>query len=137
MNNRHPWQLKKKSKILRAVLEHCQFSRFTAKMGQMLNWHCCSAGSSKTAPTILIFSIIMCADYSFELISTVHWVPQFVMHNKSILGGSFIHMMIFSHNTSFCMKKRCRLMTFMTTWEREKKENKTSRNSNLVTLRDR
>ena len=39
------------------------------------------------APTILIFSIAMGANSSFELISIVHWVPQFVMHNKSILGG--------------------------------------------------
>ena len=38
------------------------------------------------APTILIFSIAMDADYSFEFISIAHWVPQFFMHNKSILG---------------------------------------------------
>ena len=36
---------------------------------------------------ILIFSIAMGADYSFELISIIHWVRQFFMHNKSILGG--------------------------------------------------
>ena len=36
---------------------------------------------------ILIFSIAMGADYSFELIFIVHRVPQFSMHNKSILGG--------------------------------------------------
>ena len=45
------------------------------------------AGSSKTAGRILIFSIAMVADYSFELISIAHWVPQFFMHNKSILNG--------------------------------------------------
>ena len=45
------------------------------------------AGSSKTAPTILIFLMAMGVDYSFELISIDHWVPQFFMHNKSILGG--------------------------------------------------
>ena len=39
-----------------------------------------------TAPTILIFSIAMGADYSFEPFSIVHWVPQFFMHNKLILG---------------------------------------------------
>ena len=76
MNNRQLWQLKK-IKILGAVLElpakqHCQFSLFTAKMANGLNWQCCLAGSSKTAPTILIFSIAMGADYSFELISIVH-----------------------------------------------------------------
>ena len=37
-----------------------------------LNWQCCLAGSSKTAPRILISSIAMGADYSFELISIVH-----------------------------------------------------------------
>ena len=52
-----------------------------------LNWKCCLAGSSKTAPKVLIFSIAMGADYSFELISIFHWVPQFFMYNKSILGG--------------------------------------------------
>ena len=51
-----------------------------------LNCQCCLAASSKTAPTILIFSIAMGADYSFELISSVHWVPAFFMNNKSILG---------------------------------------------------
>ena len=45
----------------------------------------CLAGISKTASTILIFSIAMGADYSFELISIVHWVPQFFIHDKSIL----------------------------------------------------
>ena len=29
------------------------------------NWQCCLAGSSKMTPRILIFSIAMCADYSF------------------------------------------------------------------------
>jgi hypothetical protein len=32
-----------------------------------LDRQCCLAGSSKTAPRILIFSIAMGADYSFEL----------------------------------------------------------------------
>ena len=47
-----------KIKIVGAVLE--------------LNWQCSLAGSSKTAPTILIFSLAMGAYYSFELISIVH-----------------------------------------------------------------
>ena len=63
-----------KIEILRAVLElsaqqHCQFSLFTAKMGQMEG---SLDGISKTAPMILIFSIAMGADYSFELISRLH-----------------------------------------------------------------
>jgi hypothetical protein len=32
-----------------------------------LDWQCYFAGSSKTAPRILIFSIAMGANYSFEL----------------------------------------------------------------------
>ena len=31
---------------------------------------------------LISFSIAMGADYSFELIATVHLVPQFVMHIK-------------------------------------------------------
>ena len=37
-----------------------------------LNWQCCLAGSSKTTPKILIFSIAMGADDLFELVSIVH-----------------------------------------------------------------
>ena len=32
-----------------------------------LDWHCCLAGSSKTASRILIFSIAIDADYSYEV----------------------------------------------------------------------
>ena len=48
-----------------------------------LDWHCCLAGSSKTAPRILIFSIAMGADYSFEVKTIEIWVPAFFKHNKS------------------------------------------------------
>ena len=41
-----------------------------------LNWQCCLSGSSKTAPRILIFSIAMGADYSFELISIETYAPN-------------------------------------------------------------
>ena len=43
-----------------------------------LNWHCSLAGSSKTAPKILIFSVVMGADYSFELNSIETYAPQFL-----------------------------------------------------------
>ena len=52
-----------------------------------LNWQCCLAGSSKTAPRILIFSMVMGADYSFELISTDTYASQFNGHNKFFLGS--------------------------------------------------
>ena len=73
MNNRHPWQLKK-------IIWHI----FVVNR---LNWRCCLAGSFKTAPRILIFSIAMGADYSFELISIVHGVPQSIGNNKIFLGS--------------------------------------------------
>ena len=66
----------KKIKIVEAVLE------LPAKLPiqpiwpifavNRLNWQCCLAGNFKTGPMILIFSISMGADYSFELISIVH-----------------------------------------------------------------
>ena len=67
----------KKMKILGAVLElpakqHCWFGQF----GQNgLDWQCCLAGNSKTAPRILIFSMAMGADYSFyvKTIETHAW----------------------------------------------------------------
>ena len=50
-----------------------------------LNWQCCLAGSSKTADGILIFSIAMGADYSFELISIETYALQFIGRNKFFL----------------------------------------------------
>ena len=52
-----------------------------------LDWQCCLAGSSKTAPRILIFSIAMGADYSFQLISIETYAPQYNGHNKLFLGS--------------------------------------------------
>ena len=76
----------KKIKILGAFLElpgkqHCQFSPF----GPFLR--CCLAGSSKTAPRILIFSIALGVDYSIELIFIETYAPQFIGHNKIFLGS--------------------------------------------------
>ena len=57
-------------KILGVVLEvpakqHCQFSPF-GPIFDGLDWQCYLAGSSKMAPRILIFSIVIGADYSYE-----------------------------------------------------------------------
>ena len=69
-----------KNKILEAVLE-LPATSYTALPIQPINlkigpnwlnwpnWQCCLAGSSKTAPRILFFSIAMGADYSFYVIS--------------------------------------------------------------------
>ena len=52
-----------------------------------LNWQCCLAGSSKTVPRILIFSMTMGADYTFYLIFIKTCAPQFKWLNKSFLGS--------------------------------------------------
>ena len=49
----------------------------------VLSWECCLADSSKTAPRILIFSIAMGANYSFQVKNIEIWVPEFFKHNNS------------------------------------------------------
>ena len=81
-----------KIKILGAVLElpakqHCQFS----PIGPIfevngLDWQCCLAGSSKTARRILIFSIAMGADYTFEVKNIEIWAHTFFKHNNSSIA---------------------------------------------------
>jgi hypothetical protein len=43
----------------------------------------------------------MGADFSFEFISIVHWVPQFIGHNKIFLGG-LIKFIYSEKATKFC-----------------------------------
>ena len=77
-----------KIKILGAVLElpakqHCQFSPFGPIFEvNGLDWQCYLAGSSKTAPRILIFSIAIGADYSFDIKSGFSIAPAFSLHNN-------------------------------------------------------
>ena len=91
MNIRHLWQLKK-IKILGAVLElpakqRCQFSPFGPIFEvNGLDWQYCSAGSSKTAPRVLTFSIFIDADYSYEVKNSEIWAPAFFMHNNSFIA---------------------------------------------------
>ena len=40
------------------------------------NWQCCLAGSSETAHRILIFLIVMGAEYSFYVKSIATYAPQ-------------------------------------------------------------
>ena len=49
------------------------------------NWQCCLAGSSKTAPRILIFSIAMGADHSFYMKTIETHVRTFLPLNISAL----------------------------------------------------
>jgi hypothetical protein len=59
-----------------------------------LNWHCCLAGSSKTAIRILIFSIAMVTDYSFDVKYIDIWVPAFFKHTNSFIATVYL----LSHN---------------------------------------
>ena len=77
-----------KNKILGAVLElpakqHCQFSPFGPTFEvNGLDWQCYFAGSSKTAPWILIFSIAIGAYYSFNVKSGFSIAPAFSLHKN-------------------------------------------------------
>ena len=81
-----------KLKILVAVLEipakqHCQFSPFGPIFEvNGLDWQCYLAGSSKTAPRILIFSIAIDADYSYQVKNSEIWAPAFFKHNNSFIA---------------------------------------------------
>ena len=59
-------------------------TNYTPRLGfiHRLNWQCYLAGSSKTAPRILIFSIAIGADYSFDIKSGFSIAPAFSLHNN-------------------------------------------------------
>ena len=48
-----------------------------------LDWQCYLAGSYKKDPRILIFSIAIGADYSYEVKNSEIWAPVFFKHNKT------------------------------------------------------
>ena len=48
----------------------------------------------------------MCADYSFELIFIVHWVPQFIGHNKIFLGSVCLVVLTYSPWDNFTLDKK-------------------------------
>ena len=81
-----------KIRILGAVLElpakqHCQFSPFGPIFEvNWLGWQCYLAGSSKTAPRILIFSIAIGADHSYEEKNSDIRAPAFFKHNNSFIA---------------------------------------------------
>ena len=81
-----------KIKILGAVLElpakqHCQFSPFGPIFEvNGLDWQCYLAGSTKMAPRILIFSIAIGADHSYEVKNNEIWAPAFFKHNNSFIA---------------------------------------------------
>ena len=65
----YPWQKKSEGPFLELpAKQHYQFSPFGLIFEvNGLEWQCYLAGSSKTAPRILIVSIAICANYSYEV----------------------------------------------------------------------
>jgi hypothetical protein len=65
-----------KNKILGAVLELAAKQPILPDfLVNGPNWQCCLASSSKTAPRILIFSIVLGAEYSFYVKSIATYAP--------------------------------------------------------------
>ena len=87
MNNRHPWQLKSfEVANLTALAIWPIWPNFEVNG---LDWQCCSAGSSKTAPRILIFSIAMDADYSFCVKSIAPFALTFLGYIILVLASVY------------------------------------------------
>ena len=64
--------------------QHCQFGPILEVNG--LDWQRYLAGSSKTAPRILIFSIAIGANYSYEMKNSKIKGPAFFKHNNSFIA---------------------------------------------------
>ena len=60
-----------------------------------LDWHCCLAGSSKTAPRIFIFSNAIGADYSYEMKNSEIWAPSFFKPNNSFIAAVYAYSVPF------------------------------------------
>ena len=75
-----------KIKILGAVLELTALPIQPIFEVNGLDWHCCLACSSKTAPRNLISSIAMVSDYSFDVKNIDIWAPAFFKHNNSFIA---------------------------------------------------
>jgi hypothetical protein len=85
----HSWQLKKQNpggRLELPVKQHCQFSPF-GPIFEVNGLDSASlASSSKTYPRILIFSIAIGADYSYEMKNNEIWAPAIFKHNNSFIA---------------------------------------------------
>ena len=105
MNYRHPWQLKK----LKSWVPFWSYTlNTTADLANFevnrLDWQCCLADSSNTAPRILFFSIAMDADNSFYVKFIATEAPTFFGYIISVLAmvtHSFIFFTIYQLDKSF------------------------------------
>ena len=81
-----------KIKILGALLElpakqHCQFGQFGPSFRYGLDWQCCLAGSSKRAPRIFIFPIVLAAKYLSYVKFIATYAPIFFGYIISVLAN--------------------------------------------------
>ena len=82
-----------KIKILGALWElpakqHCQFWPIKPNFEvNGLDWQCCLAGSSKTAPRIFNFSIVLGAKYLSYVKSIATYAPTFFGYIISVLAS--------------------------------------------------
>ena len=66
-----------------------QLSLLKSTISWQVNWpnkQCCLAGSTKTAPRILIFSIALGTDYSFYVKSIATYASKFLRQNNSVFA---------------------------------------------------
>ena len=81
-----------KINVLGAVLElpakqQCQFCPVCPVFEvNGLDWHCFLAGSVKTVPRILVFSIAIDANYSYAVKNSEIRAPEFFKHNNSFIA---------------------------------------------------
>ena len=79
----------KKIKILGAILELPALPIWPNYELNGLDWQCCLAGSSKRAPRIFIFSIVLGAENLFFVKSIETHVRAFLPLNISAVGSVF------------------------------------------------
>ena len=80
----HPWKLKKNQNPGGRFGAMYQLNSPFGQIFEVngLDWQCYLAGSSKTAPRILIFSIAIGAGYSFDIKSGFSIAHSFSLHNN-------------------------------------------------------
>ena len=100
MNNRHPWQVKKSKSWEPFWSYQLNSTANPAHLPQIwpnfevngLDWQCCLAGSSKRAPRIFIFSIVLGAE-------NLSYMKLIVTHARA-----FLALIISSISSVFCDK---------------------------------
>ena len=85
-----------------------------------LDWHCFLAGSSKTAPRILIFLIAIGDDYSYEVKNSEIWAPVFFKHNKTFTTTVWKEWLSVCHenqNMTFFVPPKLGVQTKLFDWQ--------------------